>query len=44
MSAWNKCGQSNDDDFSVLSVKTIYDKIGLEIKKRLNIGLDGKDS
>ena len=29
----------NDDDFSVLSVRTIYDKNGLETKKLLNIRL-----
>ena len=39
INAWNECGQSDDNDFSVLSVRTIYDTNGLEIKKRLNIGL-----
>ena len=38
INAWNEYGQSNDDDFSVLSV-TIYDKNGLETKKLLNLGI-----
>ena len=36
---WNEYGQSDDDDFSVLSVRTIYDKNGLETKKLLNLGI-----
>ena len=39
INAWNECGQSDDDDFSVLSVRTIYDKNGLETKKLLNVGI-----
>ena len=39
INAWNEYGQSDDNDFSVLSVRTIYDKNGLETKKQLNIGL-----
>ena len=39
INAWNEYGQSDDDDFSVLSVRTIYDKNGLETKKLLNIGI-----
>ena len=39
INAWNECGQSDDDGFSVLSVRTIYDRNGLENKKLLNIGL-----
>ena len=30
---------TSTDDFSVLSVRTIYDKNGLETKKLLNIGI-----
>ena len=37
--AWNEYGQSDDDDFSVLSVRTIYDNNGLETKKLLNLGI-----
>ena len=36
---WKECGQSDDGDFSVLSVRTIYDENQLETKKLLNIGL-----
>ena len=39
INAWNEYGQSDDDDFSVLSVRTIYDNIGLETKKLLNLGI-----
>ena len=39
INAWNEYGQSDDDDFSVLSVRTIYDKNGLETKRLLNIGI-----
>ena len=39
VNAWNVYGQSGDDDFSVLSVRTIYDKNGLETKKLLNLGI-----
>ena len=39
INAWNKYEQSDDDDFSVLSVRTFYDKNGLETTKLLNIGL-----
>ena len=39
INAWNEYGQSDDDDFSVLSVRTIYDENGLETKKLLNIDL-----
>ena len=42
INAWNEYGQSDDDDFSVLSVRPIYDKNGLETKKLLNIGLGGR--
>ena len=35
INAWNEYGQSDDDYFSVLSVRTIYDKNGLESKKLL---------
>ena len=40
INAWNECGQSDDDDLSVLSFRTIYDENGLETKKLLNIGLE----
>ena len=36
---WNEYGQSDDDDFSVLSVRTIYHKNDLETKKLLNLGI-----
>ena len=39
INAWNEYGQSDDDDFSLLSVATIYDENGLETKKLPNIGL-----
>ena len=39
INAWNEYGQSDDDNFSVLSVRTIYDKNGLETKKLLNLGI-----
>ena len=39
INAWNEYGQSDDDDFSVLSVRTIYGKNGLETKKLLNLGI-----
>ena len=35
----NEYGQSDDDDFSVLSVRTFYDNNGLETKKLLNLGI-----
>ena len=39
INAWNECGHSDDDDFSVLSLRATYDESGLENKKLLNIGL-----
>ena len=39
INAWNEYGQSDNDDFSVLSVRLIYDKNGLETKKLLNLGI-----
>ena len=39
INAWNEYGQSDNDDFSVLSVITIYDNNGLETKKLLNLGI-----
>ena len=41
INAWNEYGQSVDDNFLVLSVRTIYDKNGLETKKLLNLGIAG---
>ena len=38
INAWYEYGQSDVDDFSVLSVRMIYDENGLETKKLLNIG------
>ena len=37
--AWNENGESDDDDFLVLRVRTVFDKNGLESKKILNIGM-----
>ena len=39
INACNEYGQSDNDDFKVLSVRTIYEKNGLETKKLLKIGL-----
>ena len=39
INAWNENGQSDDDDFSVLSVRAIHDNNGLETKKLLNLGI-----
>ena len=36
-------GQSNNDDYSVLNVTTIYDDQGKELKKLLNIGLGNEN-
>ena len=33
INAWNENGQSDDDDYSVLSARTIYDQNGLETNK-----------
>ena len=38
INAWNEYKQSDNDNFSVLSVRTIYDKNGLATKKLLNFG------
>ena len=38
INAWNECGQSDDDNFTVLGVRTIYDENGLETKKNSNLG------
>ena len=38
INAWKEYGQSDNDEFSVLSVRIIYDKNGLETKKLLNFG------
>ena len=37
--AWNENGESDDEDFLVLSVRTVFDKNGLESKEILNIGM-----
>ena len=39
VNAWSESGQSDNDDYSVLKVTTIYDNQGKELKKLLNIGL-----
>ena len=39
INAWNEYRQSDDDNFPALSVRTIYDKNGLETKKILNLGI-----
>ena len=40
--AWSESGQSDNNDYSVLNVTTIYDNKGKELKKLLNIGLGKK--
>ena len=39
INAWSESGQSENDDYSVLNVTTIFDNDGKELKKFLNIGL-----
>ena len=39
INAWSESGQSDNDDYSVLNVTTIYDDHGKELEKLLNIGL-----
>ena len=39
INAWNECGHSDDDDFSLLIVRTIFDKNGQETTKLLIIGM-----
>ena len=43
INAWSEYGQSENDDYSVLSVTTVFDDDGKELKKSLNIGL-GKEN
>ena len=43
INAWSESGQSENDDYSVLNVTTIFDNDGKELKKLLNIGL-GKEN
>ena len=43
INAWAESGQSENDDYSVLKVTTIFDDDGKEVKKLLNIGL-GKEN
>ena len=43
INAWSESGQSENDDYSVLNVTTIFDDDGKELKKILNIGL-GKEN
>ena len=40
--AWRENGQSDDDDYSVLSVRTFLDQNGLETKKVSNVRLGWK--
>ena len=37
--AWTEEGISDNDDYSVLNIRTIYDTNGMEAKKLVNIGL-----
>ena len=39
INAWTEEGTSDNDDYSVLNIRTIYDTNGLETKKVVNIGL-----
>ena len=39
INAWTEEGISDNDDYSVLNIRTIYDTNGLETKKLFNIGL-----
>ena len=41
--AWLEAGQSENDDYSVLNVTTIFEEDGKGLKKLLNIGL-GKEN
>ena len=43
INAWSVSGQSENDDYSVLNVTTIFDEDGKELKKLLKIGL-GKEN
>ena len=40
--AWSESGQSENDNYSVLNVTTIFDNDGKELEKLLNIGLGKK--
>ena len=39
INGWTEEGISDNDDYSVLNIRTIYDTNGLETKKLVNIGL-----
>ena len=39
INAWSESGQSENDNFSVLNITTIFDNDGKELKKLLNFGL-----
>ena len=41
--AWSESGQSDNDDYSVSNVTTIYDDQGKELKKLFNIGLGNEN-
>ena len=43
INAWSESGQSDNDDYSVLNVTTIYDDQGKELNKLLNIGLGNEN-
>ena len=43
LNAWTEEGTSDNDDYSVLNIRTIYDDNGLETKKLVNIG-SGEDA
>ena len=38
LNAWTEEGTSDNNDYSVLNIRTIYDDNGLETKKFVNIG------
>ena len=40
INAWNEYGRTDDDDFSVLSLRAVYRENGLKTKKLLNICLE----
>ena len=43
INTWSESGQSENDDYSVLNVNTIFDDDGKELIKLLNSGL-GKEN
>ena len=43
INAWSELGHSENDDYSVLNITTIFDDDGKELKKLLNIGLGNEN-